>query len=224
MKRHKAKRLKNAAVNPVRVDAIPPTPERARLGDITQIDERNRGYVLGDMNPKYRVVDALERLFSRKLFDESETMNEAMYLSALWLRETFRRAGLDAGMGSGELDRIVSTGGNFSDKLDAHAGAVDARREFVYAVKSMGWFPLYPYRGAGRVVVAVCCYGYTIEECAQMYLNIVSLQRAEAVAMDRLREGLMTLAGLRRLVASKQSYGGQLRSYRGFTVNDLTWG
>ena len=208
------KRPKSSPVNLTLADAIPPTLERALLGDITEIDARNRSHVRGDKNPKYRVIDALERLFERKLLDNQGGMNEAMYLSALWLRETFRRAGLDASLGGGELDRIVSAGGNFSDKLDSHAGAVDARREFIHSVRCMGWYDLYPFRGCGRIVVGLVCYGYTIAECAGLYLNIVSSERAEAVAMDRLREGLMSLAGLRRLTARGNASGGSVAAWR----------
>jgi hypothetical protein len=114
----------------------------------------------------------------------------------------------------------VSAGGDFSDRLDSHAGAVDARREFIHAVRCMGWYgekdgPNYfPFRGCGRIVVGLVCYGYTISECAKLYLNITSQERAEAVAMDRLREGLMSLAGLRRLTARGNASKGQVAAWR----------
>lgn len=208
----KSTRAKNEPVNVARPDSIPPTPEH-----LAQPDRPVRGQDGG-----YRVIDALERLFTRGLLDSSGAMNEAMYLSALWLRETFRRAGFDISLSSGDLDRIVTGRSDFSDRLYCSDRRIDAQNEFADAVRVLGWYDLHPFRGAGRIVVGVCCYGYTIAECGKLYLNIISQERAEAVAMDRLREGLMSLAGYRRMIGGRNDPKPRIRASRDFRHSDLS--
>ncbi len=212
--RPKARAKPHEPINDIRPDILPPTPEYLAHRHGPTRHEKTGGY---------RVIDALERLFTRGLLDSSGAMNEAMYLSALWLRETFRRAGFDISLSSGDLDRIVTGRSDFSDRLYCSDRRIDAQNEFADAVRTMGWYAESPFRGAGRITVGVCCYGYTISECVNLgYLN-QSGERAEAVAMDRLREGLMSLAGYnRRISAPRTTFKARMRAFRDFRREDLS--
>ncbi len=204
----------NVPVNDTRPDILVPTPEYLAHRHGPTRHEKTGGY---------RVVDALERLFTRGLLDSSGAMNEAMYLSALWLRETFRRAGFDISLSSGDLDRIVTGRSDFSDRLYCSDRRIDAQNEFADAVRCMGWYAGQPFRGAGRITVGVVCYGYTIAECVNLgYLNQAG-ERAEAVAIHMLREGLMSLAGYnRRISAPRGTFETRMRAFRDFRREDLS--
>ena len=77
--------------------------------------------------------------------------------------------------------------------------AMHHRQRFREATKVMGWYEAAPFRGAGRLVVDVVCFGVGVKEAARVHVPGGGSEANLAAGMDRLREGLFALASFWRL-------------------------
>ena len=167
------------------VDLGLPTPERMAKADAPA--KRGAGV--------YVTAQPIELLFSKgKLSPEMACENDAMFMAARKLQDVFAGAGLSAGAQAQDLNRIVSGGGDPSSGMPLNEFAAARRKEFRIACTLMGWHQAFPFRGAGRLTVAVVCHEMGVKDAAAIYRPGGGNEAQLAKGMDVLREGLFALA------------------------------
>ena len=195
-----------AASKTKKTRAIPmaPTPERLAKGDMTvrggvyralPVHEqlRDQGALAlpkDDASAKKVTESPTNQLYAKSKFDHDARTNEAMFQAAEKLRRHFD--GCAIGVKAQDLNRIISSGA--SDDLTQEEAWVHHFDTFRTACKLMGWSEANPYRGAGRIVVAVVCYEMTVTEAAVAHIGAGRTEVVKGQGMDRLREGLFALA------------------------------
>ena len=169
---------------PARVVPMGPTPERLAKGDV---DCRSGAH---------RSIAPVERLRDQNKLDHDARTNQAMFEAACKLKRHFD--GLGLGVRAQDLNRVVA--GGAADDLTHEEAWVHNHDVFKTACKLMGWSDANPLRGAGRLVVAVVCYEQPVLEAALAHIGRGRTETVIAAGMDRLREGLFTLATFWRMV------------------------
>lgn len=144
----KATRGKKAKAAPGRpAPTMKPTDERLRKEDKPR--KMDAGF--------YRAPAPIERLRDQRKLDPLAHVNEAMFQAAGKLYGHFYLGGL-GGIAAQDVSRCVGGGDGGSSHFPRDERAMLNRQRFREAVKVMGWFEAHPHRGAGRLVVDVCCF------------------------------------------------------------------
>ncbi len=177
----KTSRSRISAAKSKRARPVPmgPTPERLAKGDV----------VLNNPLAQHVAIPTVERLAKLGKLDHDEVTARAMVCAAEKLYRHF--VGCGVGVKAQDLNRIV---GGSTDDLNQEENWVHHRDVFRMACKMMGWTDANPRRGAGRLVVEVVCNEQTVRDAALIHIGSGRLELIQAQGMDRLREGLFTLA------------------------------
>lgn len=143
----------------------------------------------------YRAQPVVERLRDRHMLDKNPRIAAAMCAAADKLFGHFYDSGL-GGIAAQDLTREVhgSAPGTSSAHFPRTEVAMHNRQMFRQACEVMGWHTAYPHRGAGRIVVEVCCIGLGVEDAAKIHVCKGRHETVLASGLDRLREGLFALA------------------------------
>lgn len=166
-----------------------PTPERLEKGDRPK--KTKGGF--------YRAPPPIERIRDRNGLDANPNVARAMCEAASQLYQNFYQSGLN-GVAAQDLSREIRGGGTTSSSFPRTERALHHRQRFRDACNAMGWFPDFPHRGAGRIVVDVCCYQMGVEDAAKLNIGKGRLELVRSNGIDRLREGLFALARHWRLI------------------------
>lgn len=181
--RVKSAKAKRAA--PKRQDPLGPTPERLAKADTP----------VRSSSGIYRSPPPIERLRDRNLLDpEDHHLNEAMFRAAEKLGEVYAKAGLGMSAQAQDLNRIAAGSGEIPSCMAVSEMAAHARQQVRDALKVMGWSLAYPFRGAGRITVAVVCQDMAVEDAAKLYRPAERKSQVMGAGMEVLREGLFALA------------------------------
>lgn len=179
-----------------------PTPERLAKED-KPIKRDTGGYL---------APAPISRLHSRRSLDHNDYMNDMMYDEALELQRNHYQSGLN-GLSAQDLNRVMGGGSDAAYMMPRNHSASHHRQELIKKLNAMGWFPMQPNRGCGRVVFSVVCLETPFSEAGQLYCGVSHPERAASVAMDRLRSGLMTLVDLKKIRSNRAWDTGVLGAY-----------
>ena len=162
-----------------------PTPERAAKGDFLAPKAIDAPYVC---------VAPIERLFrDGKLAPTKDNVREnfALWQAAQRLKRHYDQKNA-IGVRAQDLNRV--TGRGSSEDLNRDEAWVEHNKHFEIARRLMGWTSAHPKRGSACIVIAVVCDEKTVTEAADEFMVPARAEVMKAAAMDRLREGLFTLA------------------------------
>lgn len=170
---------------PRRPEAIGPTPERLAKADAPV--RMAAGH--------YRAPMPIERMRDRGQLDPQPDINEGLFLAAEKLVGLFEGAGLATTVRAQDLTRVIGGAGEDGDHHAAHC-----LLEFRRACALMGWSVAHPHRGAGRITVAVVCFGQSLKEAAAQHRPGGGDAAQLAAGKEALQTGLFTLAVHWRLI------------------------
>ena len=182
-----------------RAQPLGPTPARLAKGDIDVRAGMHRA-----IPPVERLRDQgklatpkpseeIERLKARGEFSYDVVENQRCYEAALRLYRHYEGMlqGVQGSVQAQDLNKIIGSGGEGDcSKQEAWVIHRDFFRE---AVTLMGCYDN-PFKGCGRIVVAVVCSEMSIRDAAEACLPDSNQNAKQSIAMDRLRTGLFTLA------------------------------
>ncbi len=118
-----------------------------------------------------------------------------MFEAASKLYRHFYEGGL-GGISAQDVSSVVGggSGDGAACGMPKTARAAHNRGLFREAVRAMGWFIAAPHRGAARLTVDVVCFEMGVKDAAHIHIPGAGNEAVLAAGMDRLREGLFTLA------------------------------
>ena len=159
-----------------------PTPERLAKGDIPHTATAG-GF--------HRSVPPVERLYkTKKLSETCVRENLALFEAAERLKAHFDRKSA-FGVQAQDLTRVRGSSG---ESLYAEESWVSHKKNYDEAMVLMGYWPNSPTRGSAKIVEAVVCLEMGVGDAGSAILPAGRTERVDAIAMEKLRQGLFNLA------------------------------
>ena len=162
-----------------------PTPERMAKGDLPPA--RTAGGF-------HRAIPPVETLFKAKKLGWSNdcvTENLALFQAAEKLKLHYDQKNA-MGIKAQDINKVGGRGA--SDNLTEEEIWVEHNKTFEIAKRLMGWTSAHPARGSARIVIAIVCEEMSVTEAAEMHLVAARKEVMISTAMEKLREGLFSLA------------------------------
>lgn len=178
-----------------RISASKPKPTRQRQCPLGPTPER---LAKGDVDLRvgmHRAVPTIERLRDQGRLDHNARENQGLFEAGLRLQRHFQ--GMQLGVQAQDLGRVRGGGNEDPERQELWVHHHDT---FEIAKRLMGWDDHNEQRGCARVVIAIVCQEMTVGDAAAQVLGPMRKELAQAVGMDRLRQGLWALAVMWRLI------------------------